>query len=99
LPQQIKAVLFDVGGPLDTETIMDREIDEQIMASFRANGVTISDDEYEAVNRWAVDVFAAKTYHSIMWKIAQDDMALIERVESDLMNTVHQRVAGRFRAS
>jgi len=95
LPQQIKAVLFDVGGPLDTETIMDREIDEQIMASFRANGVTISDDEYEAVNRWAVDVFAAKTYHSIMWKIAQDDMALIERVESELMNTVPQRNVSR----
>jgi putative hydrolase of the HAD superfamily len=91
LPHQIKAVLFDVGGPLDTETIMDREIDEQIKASFRSNGTAISDDEYEAVNRWAVDVFAAKTYHSIMWKIAQGDMKLIERVESELMDTVPHR--------
>ena len=95
MPHQIKAVLFDVGGPIDTETIMDRQIDEQIIASFRANGVAISNDEYQAVNRWAVDVFAAKTYHSIMWKIAQGNMELIKRVESDLMDTVPQRNKSR----
>ncbi len=91
MPYKIKAVLFDVGGPLDTEKIMDREIDEQIKASFRSNGLAISDGEYDTVNRWAVDVFAAKTYHSIIWKIAQGDMKLIERVESELMDTVPQR--------
>ena len=91
MPHKIKAVLFDVGGPLDTETIMDREIDKQIITSFRANGITISDDEYAAVNQWAVDVFAAKTYHSIMWKIANGDMDLIARVETELMETVPQR--------
>ena len=95
MPHQIKAILFDVGGPLDTETIMDREIDEQIKASFRSNGVAISDGEYEAVNRWAVDVFAAKTYHSIIWEIAQRDMELIERVEFELMDTVSQRNEAR----
>ena len=84
-----------MGGPIDTETIMDRQIDEQIIASFRANGVAISNDEYQAVNRWAIDVFAAKTYHSIMWKIAQGNMELIKRVESDLMDTVPQRNKSR----
>jgi HAD superfamily hydrolase (TIGR01549 family) len=88
---EIKAVLFDVGGPLDTETIMDREIDEQIKLSFRNHGVAISDAEYAEVNRWAVDVFAAKTYHSIMWNIAKGDMTLIDKVEAELMETVPQR--------
>ncbi|MBT4125116.1 MAG: HAD family hydrolase [Chloroflexi bacterium] len=91
MTHQIKAVLFDVGGPLDTETIMDREIDEQIKLSFRNNGIAISDAEYADVNLWAVDVFAAKTYHSIMWKIADGDMDLIIRVEAELMETVPQR--------
>ena len=95
MPHQIKAVLFDVGGPLDTETIMDREIDEQIKLSFRNNGVAITDDEYAEVGKWAVDVFAAKTYHSIMWKIAGDNMALIETVEAELMETVPQRNESR----
>lgn len=92
---RIKAVLFDVGGPLDTETIMDREIDEQIKLSFRNNGIAISDGEYEVVNKWAIDSFAAKTYHSIMWKIAQGDMDLIMRVENELMETVPQRNESR----
>jgi len=70
---------------------MDREIDEQIKASFRARGAAISDENYAEVNRWAVDVFAAKTYHSIMWKIAEGDMKLIEQVEAELMVTVPQR--------
>ena len=91
MTHQIKAVLFDVGGPLDTETIMDREIDKQILLSFRANGISISDDEYAGINQWAVDVFAAKTYHSIMWKIAKGDLNLIAKVESELMETVPQR--------
>ncbi|MBC8453356.1 MAG: HAD family hydrolase [Chloroflexi bacterium] len=91
MTHQIKAVLFDIGGPLDTETIMDREIDEQIKLSFRNNGVAITDAEYGAANQWAIDSFAPKTYHSIMWKIAGDDMRLIEKVETELMETVPQR--------
>ena len=95
MTHEIKAVLFDVGGPLDTETIMDRMIDEQIVASFRNHGMAISDDEYAAVNRWAVDVFAPKTYHSIMWRIAKGDQELIDKVEAELMETVPQRNAAR----
>jgi 8-oxo-dGTP diphosphatase/putative hydrolase of the HAD superfamily len=91
MTHEIKAVLFDVGGPLDTETIMDRMIDEQIVASFKNHGVSISDDEYASVNRWAVDVFAPNTYHSIMWKIADGDQELIDKVEAELMETVPHR--------
>ena len=95
MTQQIKAVLFDVGGPLDTETIMDSEIDEQIKRSFRSRGLSISDEEYSAANQWAIDSFAPKTYHSIMWKIAEGDMDLIQSVEADLMETVPERNESR----
>ena len=95
MTHEIRAVLFDVGGPLDTETIMDRMIDEQIVASFGNHGMAISDDEYSSVNRWAVDVFAPNTYHSIMWKLADGDQELIDKVEAELMGTVPQRNAAR----
>jgi HAD superfamily hydrolase (TIGR01549 family) len=95
MTHEIKAVLFDVGGPLDTEMLMDRMIDEQIIASFRNHGGAITYEEYEAVNRWAVDVFAPKTYHSIMWKIAGGNQELIDKVEAELMGTVPQRNEAR----
>ncbi|HIF72636.1 MAG TPA: HAD family hydrolase [Dehalococcoidia bacterium] len=91
MPKQIKAVLFDVGGPLDTETIMDREIDKQIKLSFRTHGVAVTDEEYDAANQWAIDGFAPKIYHSIMWKLGNGDMSLILKVEAELIETVPQR--------
>lgn len=93
----IKAVLFDVGGPLDTETIMDRAIDEQLKASFRARGVSISDDEYDAVAAWAVEVFAPRTYDAIIWKISSDDRALVDSVLDELYATVPARNEARGR--
>ncbi|MCH7971440.1 MAG: HAD family hydrolase [Chloroflexi bacterium] len=91
----IKAVLFDVGGPLDTETIMDRMIDEQIVASFRSRGVSVSDDEYGEVVAWAVEVFAPRTYDAIIWKIAGSDQKLADSVFAELYETVPDRNEAR----
>lgn len=88
---RIKAILFDVGGPLDKEMIMNRMIDEQIIASFKKRGVEISDSEYSLVNDWAVEVFAPKIYQAIIWKIATGDTKLAEVVETELMDTAARR--------
>ncbi len=93
----IKAVLFDVGGPLDTETIMDREIDEQIKASFRARGVPVTDDEYNVAVAWAVEVFAPRTYDAIIWKISGHDRVLGDSVFDELYATVPARNDARGR--
>ncbi len=95
MPQEIKAVLFDVGGPLDTETIMDRMIDEQIVASFRSHGVSVSDQEYGEVVAWAVEVFAPRTYDAIIWKIARSNRELADSVLAELYETVSGRNAAR----
>jgi len=79
----IKAILFDVGGPLDTCVIMDRMIDDQIMSSFRKRGVDISVDEYADANRWAIDVFAPNPYQAIIWKISRGSQKLVNAVESE----------------
>ena len=91
----IKAVLLDVGGPLDTETIMDRMIDEQIVASFRLRGVSVSDEEYGKVAAWAVEVFAPRTYDAIIWKIAGTDQDLADAVLAELFVTVSGRNEAR----
>ncbi len=95
MPQEIKAVLFDVGGPLDTETIMDRMIDEQIVASFKKHGIVVSDEEYGEVVAWAVEVFAPRTYDAIIWKIAGHDQKLVDSVFAELYETVPDRNAAR----
>lgn len=95
--KSIRAVLFDVGGPLDTETIMDREIDEQLKASFRARGASISDDEYDSVAAWAVEVFAPRTYDAIIWKISGNDRILGDSVFDELYATIPARNDARGR--
>jgi putative hydrolase of the HAD superfamily len=92
---EIKAVLFDVGGPLDTETIMDQMIDEQIVASFRSHGISISDEKYGEIVSWAVEVFAPRTYDAIIWKIAGHDGKLVESVLAELYDTVPARNVAR----
>ncbi|MBP39338.1 MAG: hypothetical protein CL726_08555 [Chloroflexi bacterium] len=91
MPNQIKAVLFDVGGPLDTEMIMDREIDAQIKLSLRNHGLPITDNEFAAANAWVIESFSPKIYHSIIWKLGNGDMDLVLKVEAELMATVPRR--------
>ena len=95
MSRAIRAVLFDVGGPLDTETIMDRMIDEQIVASFRGHGVSVSDEEYGEAVAWAVEVFAPRTYDAIIWKIAGLNQDLTDSVIAELYETVPDRNEAR----
>ncbi len=83
----IKAVLFDVGGPLDTEIIHERLFDLHIREALEAEGVEVSDAHYAAANRWAVDSFAWNAYEAIIWRLSGGD--------ADLSRRVLQRVAGR----
>jgi len=87
----IKAILFDIGGPLDTCLIMDRMIDDQIMSSFQKHGVDISANEYADANRWAIDAFAPNPYQAIIWRIAKGSQKLVSAVESELLQTVNHR--------
>ena len=80
----IKAILFDVGGPLDTCVIMDQMIDDQIMSSFHKHGVDISVDEYADANRWAIEAFAPNPYQAIIWRISKGSQKLVSAVESEL---------------
>src|SRR5579875_2745681 len=75
-----RAVLFDVGGPLDMETKRERLIDDAIRAGFAREAQPVSDEEYRAAERWAVEAFCPNAYQAIVWKLSRGDRSLAERV-------------------
>lgn len=77
---QFRAVLFDVGGPLDTEVTAERERDRRIRAALAAEGIFATRAEYEAANGYAVDTYAPDAYRAIIWRLAAGDLAVALRV-------------------
>ena len=76
----ILAVLFDVGGPLNTEVAHERRVDEHIRAAFASEGRAVGDAAYERACRRAVACFAPDAYKAIIWELTGRDIALAERV-------------------
>jgi putative hydrolase of the HAD superfamily len=79
-PPLIRGVLFDVGGPLNTEVAHERLTDEHIRGAFAAEGHPVDGAAYERACRWAVECFAPDAYRAIVWELAGRDAALAERV-------------------
>lgn len=76
---QFRAVLFDVGGPIDTEVAAEQMIDQAIRAALAEEGRPVTESEYEAANRRAVESFAWNAYQAIVWNLARPDVGLCER--------------------
>lgn len=91
----IKAVLFDVGGPLDTEIIHERLTDLHIREALEAEGVAVSDAQYADANRWAVDSFAWNAYEAIVWCLSGGDVELSRRVMQRVVERGNERRAAR----
>jgi putative hydrolase of the HAD superfamily len=87
----IRGVLFDVGGPLDTEVTRERLIDEHIRAAFAAAGHPVDDAACAEAVRWAVDSFAPDAYQAIIWRLAARDVDLSERVYHAFAARAHER--------
>jgi putative hydrolase of the HAD superfamily len=77
---RVRAVLFDVGGPLNTEVTHERLIDEEIRAALTAAGRPVDDAAYARAVKWAVDSFAPNAYSAIIWRLTGRDLAVSERV-------------------
>ena len=76
----IKAVLFDVGGPLDTEVQAEALIDAQIRAGLEAAGVRVTDEAFREANEWAVASFAPDAYGAIIWRLCAGDERIAREV-------------------
>ena len=75
----IRAVIFDVGGPLDMETAFEAAIDTGIRNALAAEGYVIDDDAYHEAERWAVESFAPNLYRAVIWRLTSGDEARAAR--------------------
>jgi HAD superfamily hydrolase (TIGR01549 family) len=87
----IRAILFDVGGPLNTEETHERAMDADLRAALEAAGFAISDEEYAAAWRWAIEAFAPFSYPAVVWKLTGEDVVRAPQVYAE----VERRAQGR----
>lgn len=78
----IRAVLFDIGGPIDTELISEQANDRAIRAALEAEGIAVTNESYAAANVYAVEAFAPDAYASIIWRLAGSNAELARRAYS-----------------
>ncbi len=82
----IAAILFDIGGPIDTESAGENFIDGAIRESFEEMGVAVDDESYAAAGKAAVECFAPNAYEAIIWRLAGRDRAAAEKAWRSVLN-------------
>lgn len=65
----IRAVLFDVGGPLDTEILHEQHVDQFLLRAVQAVGCAPTEEEFAAAASAAVSSFAPNAYAAMTWTL------------------------------
>ncbi len=94
----IRAVLFDVGGPLNTEVEHERLIDEDLRSGLEAASISVSDEDYARAWRAAIDSFAPNAYRSVIWTLAAGDRKLAISVYQRMEERSHERTNFELRS-
>jgi putative hydrolase of the HAD superfamily len=94
----VRAVLFDVGGPLATEIEHERQIDEDIRSLFAEAGMPVTDAHYAEVWRSVVDSFAPNAYEAVIWQLADGDEEIAPSVYREVARRSHERGSFELRA-
>jgi len=68
-----RAVLFDVGGPIDLEVRHEQLVDEYLQRALMAVGVNVSPEQLGAASQWAVHAYAPDAYAAMIWKLCRGD--------------------------
>ncbi len=75
----ITTLLFDVGGPLDTEVAFERAIDLRLPEAVRRQGIDVTPETYAAACARAVDSFAPNLYQAVIWRLCGGDVFAAHR--------------------
>ncbi len=93
----IRAVLFDVGGPINTEIEHERRVDAAIRTALAAERIAASDERYAAACAHAVESFAPDAHTAIIWNLTRGDAAVSTRVYAAFRNAMHEWPAFELR--
>lgn len=89
--EHVCTVLFDVGGPIDTEVEHERLVDLYMRQAFADEGMSVTDEEFAEAARWAVEAFAPNTYAAIMWRLCSADAERASRVQRRFVASSQER--------
>lgn len=93
----IRVVLWDVGGPINTEVIHEAELDADIRQELEASGIHVTDEQWADANRYAVESFAPNAYEAMIWHLTGQDVHLSRNVYERVSSRSHQRGAFELR--
>lgn len=91
----IRAVLFDIGGPIDMETRHEELIDRDLRAALEAEGFPVTDEAFRRWNDDCIRRFAPNLYHAIAWELTGRDRPVCERVSGLLSESSLARLHER----
>jgi HAD superfamily hydrolase (TIGR01549 family) len=87
----IRAVIFDVGGPLDLEIAHEAAIDADIREGLHREGFDFTGAQWDAANHNAILTCAPSVYRSVIWYLTNGDLAASRRVYEWMESRGHTR--------
>jgi len=93
----IRAVLFDIGGPLDMEFAWEIAIDSAIAAACTIERIPVDEQALAAASARAVSAFAPDAYAAMIEDLCGGDAASASRVHQRMRSTVQHLDAFQLR--
>lgn len=93
----IRAVLFDVGGPIDTEVIHEQQIDAIIASTLTELGFPVTAESLYVASETAVASFAPNAYATMAWTLSGHSEHATRTVLQRLSATSDERLEARGR--
>jgi putative hydrolase of the HAD superfamily len=93
----ITTLLFDVGGPLDTEESHERAVDRLLPEAVRRQGIEVTPGDYAAACVWAVDSFAPNLYQAVVWRLCAGNVFAAHRAWALFVAEIGKHAGGEAR--
>ena len=91
----IRAVLFDVGGPIDTEVRHEQFVDRYLLKALATVGLEPGEAEFAAASEWAVQCYAPNTYLAIIFRLCSERTDLARTAERAFIDSSAERRRAR----